>query len=230
MFQFSAAQVVGNHHLMTTSQQCPGKVRANAAGASGYQRLHLPLAYTGCLQSSRIAFLIAQHPAINHAVILRDVRYLRATFDIQMASVRPPDRPLDQLSPEERDEAERTYYIKSQGAGGAAAALVSAFVLNPARFFGGAFYGARLGGLRLKQIFLNLAYFIEAAMVGLWMRRNGLNKLHTHYSSTVALLVHKTFGFDLSISFHGPDEFNDPAGFWVREKVAASKFVRAISQ
>ena len=174
--------------------------------------------------------MIAQHPAINHAVILREVRYLRAAFDIQMASVRPPDRPLDQLSPEELDEAERTYYIKSQGPGAAAVALVSAFVLNPARFFGGAFYGARIAGLRLKQIFVNLAYFTEAAMVGLWMRRNGLNRLHTHYSSTVALLVHKTFGFDLSISFHGPDEFNDPAGFWVREKVAASKFVRAISQ
>ncbi len=45
----------------------------------------------------------------------------------------------------------------------------------------------------------------------------------------MALLVHKTFGVEISISFHGPDEFNDPAGFCIREKVAASSFVRAIS-
>jgi glycosyltransferase involved in cell wall biosynthesis len=37
------------------------------------------------------------------------------------------------------------------------------------------------------------------------------------------------FGFDISVSFHGPDEFTDPVGFWIREKVAASTFVRAIS-
>ena len=59
---------------------------------------------------------------------------------------------------------------------------------------------------------------------------HNLTHLHTHYSSSVALLVEKTFGFEISISFHGPDEFNDPAGFWIREKVAACKFVRAISQ
>jgi len=67
-------------------------------------------------------------------------------------------------------------------------------------------------------------------MVGRWMLRNGLTHLHTHYSSTVALLVHKTFGVEISISFHGPDEFNNPAGLWIREKVAACIFVRAISQ
>ena len=49
----------------------------------------------------------------------------------------------------------------------------------------------RLAGFQLKQLALNLAYFAQAAMVGRWMRRNGLTHLHTHYSSTVALLVHK---------------------------------------
>jgi colanic acid/amylovoran biosynthesis glycosyltransferase len=173
--------------------------------------------------------LIAQHPAINHAVILREVRLLRKHFEIHTVSVRAPDRPAAQLSPEEREEAERTYYVNPAGAGVALAALISTLFSDPIRFFGGLWYAVRLAGLRIKQLGLNLAYFAQAALVGRWMRGKNLAHLHTHYSSTVALLVHKTFGIEISISFHGPDEFNDPSGFWVREKVAACTFIRAIS-
>ncbi len=76
---------------------------------------------------------------------------------------------------------------------------------------------------------MNLGYFAQAAIVGRFLREKQLTHLHTHYSSTVALLVHRTFGFEISMSVHGPDEFNDPVGFWIGEKVAACKFVRAIS-
>jgi len=143
--------------------------------------------------------------------------------------VRAPDRPLDQLSAEERDEADRTYYVKPAGAGAALGALIAVFCSHPIRFARGLAYALKLAGFRLQQLALNLAYFAQAAVIGRWMRRNQLTHLHTHYSSTVALLVHVTFGIEISISFHGPDEFNDPAGFWIREKVAACKFVRAIS-
>lgn len=162
-------------------------------------------------------------------MILREVRLLRAQFEIFTASIRAPDRPLDQLSAEERDEAGRTFYVNPGGAAAALVALAATLVSNPAGFFAGFYYAMRLAGSRPRQLFLNFAYFAQACIVGRWMRRNELTHLHTHYSSTVALLVQKTFGADLSISFHGPDEFNDPAGFWIREKVAACTFVRAIS-
>lgn len=179
---------------------------------------------------TRIACLIAQHPAINHAVILREVRQLRRHFDVYTASIRGPDRPVERLSAEERDEQQRTFYVKPQGAFAAVSAMLAMLFTSPASFIGGLFYALRLGGLRLKQVLLNVAYFSQAVMIGRWMRRNGLGHLHCHYSSTVALFVHKAFGVEISISFHGPDEFNDPAGFWIREKVAACTFVRAISQ
>ena len=162
-------------------------------------------------------------------MILREVRLLRRQFEIYTVSVRAPDRPVERLSEEERDEAKRTFYVKPGGAPAAVAALLSLLCSNPPGFFRGFASAVRLAGFRPRQVFLNLAYFAQAAMVGRWMRRNRLAHLHTHYSSTVALLVRKTFGFDLSISFHGPDEFNDPTGFWIREKVAACQFVRAIS-
>jgi glycosyltransferase involved in cell wall biosynthesis len=176
-----------------------------------------------------IGVLIAQHPAINHAVILRELRYLRARFEIYAASIRAPDRPAEKLSPEEKDEAERTFYVNPQGFGGAMSALLATFIARPARTTGAAVYAMRLSRFQPKQLFLNLAYVVQAAIVGQWMRRNRLTHLHTHYSSTVALFAQRMFGFGLSISFHGPDEFTDPVGFWIREKVAASVFVRAIS-
>ncbi len=158
------------------------------------------------------------------------MRLLREQFDIYTASVRGPDRPSEQLSLEEREEAKRTYYINPAGAANACAALAAALSSSPLRFIAGLSYAVRLAGFQVKPLALNLAYFAQAAMVGCWMRRNGLTHLHTHYSSTVALLVHKTFGVEISISFHGPDEFTDPAGLWIREKVAACTFARAISQ
>jgi colanic acid/amylovoran biosynthesis glycosyltransferase len=162
-------------------------------------------------------------------VILREVRLLRERFEIHTASIRAPDRPFEQLSPEERDEAKRTYYVKPSGARGAIRAVATTLLTRPAGFIRGCWYAITLAGFRPRQLALNLAYFGQAAMVGRWMRALNVSHLHTHYSSSVALLVHKTFGVEISISFHGPDEFNDPAGFWIREKVAACTFVRAIS-
>lgn len=163
-------------------------------------------------------------------MILREVRLLRTNLEIYTASVREPDRPSSELSEEERDESGRTFYVKRAGAFGMWKALGLTALKAPVHFSRGLWYAISLAGLRPKQLLLNLAYFGEAAMVGTWMWNNGLNHLHTHYSSTVALLVYKTFGVDISISFHGSGEFIDPGGFWVRQKVAACTFVRAISQ
>ena len=162
-------------------------------------------------------------------MILREVRLLRRDFEIHTASIRAPDRPLQQLSKEEREEANQTFYVKPRGAFGGILGLLVTLFTQPAGFFCGFSRAISLAKGRPKQTLLNLAYFAQAAIVGRWMRRLNLTHLHTHYSSTVALLVHETFGIDISISFHGPDEFNDPTGFWIREKVAACTFVRAIS-
>lgn len=162
-------------------------------------------------------------------MILREIRLLRAHFEIETISVRAPDRPVDQLSAEERDEAKRTFYVNPGGAPAALKALLAVLFSNPAGFVRGFFYAIKLAGFHVRQLGLNLGYFAQAAIVGCFMRGKRLTHLHTHYSSTVALLVHRTFGFEISMSIHGPDEFNDPAGFWIKEKVAACTFVRAIS-
>ena len=49
----------------------------------------------------QVLYLIGQFPAINHSYLLAEVRHLRSLgLDVSVASVSPPDRPLEKLSPE----------------------------------------------------------------------------------------------------------------------------------
>lgn len=178
----------------------------------------------------RLGVLIAQHPAINHAMLLREVRELRKQFEVYTASIRKPDRPSEKLTEDEKDEAARTYFVKPEGIGGALQAHLKTLFSRVGAYFSGLAYALRLGGAHPARAFFYLGYFTQALMVGQWMRRNRIPHLHVHYSSTVGLLVKRVFPVGLSISFHGPDEFDNPVSFHIREKVHACDFVRAISQ
>lgn len=177
----------------------------------------------------RVAVLVAQHPAINHAVILREIRELRKFLDVRTASIRSPDRPIEQLTKEERDEAASTFYVKQKGLAGALEALLLTLYARPLALIRGICYALQLAKFNAGQSLKNLAYLAQAVILGRWMQQQDVKHLHVHYSSTVGLLLTRVFPIELSISFHGPDEFNDPAGFWLREKIEACKFVRAIS-
>ena len=40
-----------------------------------------------------------------------------------------------------------------------------------------------------------------------------------HFTSTVGLIVRHAWPVRASVTIHGPDEFSDPAGFYMREKI-----------
>lgn len=178
----------------------------------------------------RAAFLLSHHPAINHALLLREIRELRALgIEIHTVSLRPADRPVEQLTAEERDEQQRTFYVNPLGLGGACRYHLPWLFRHPARYARGIQQAIVLAGWNLAKTPRLLAYFAQAVITGVWMEQRGLKHVHVQYSSTVGLLLRRMFDVDMSISFHGPDEFNDPAGFWLKEKIEASQFVRAIS-
>jgi glycosyltransferase involved in cell wall biosynthesis len=49
------------------------------------------------------------------------------------------------------------------------------------------------------------------------------------YSTTVGLILARVFGMTLSMTIHGPDEFVNPQGFGMEEKIRAALFASAIS-
>ena len=173
----------------------------------------------------RMAYLLSQYPAVNHVFMLREVCFLRQLgFDIQVASIRDPDREPGSMTTAERAEANATYYVKSCGLFRLALAHAHTLVSRPIHYIRG------LTGALRNEALDGLFYFIEAVAVGDWMSRQGLSHVHTHYASTVGFLVGRIFPVTISIAFHGPAEFEDPAGSRLAEKVRASLFCCAISQ
>ncbi|HLL71060.1 MAG TPA: glycosyltransferase family 4 protein [Pyrinomonadaceae bacterium] len=178
----------------------------------------------------RFAYLVSQYPAANHTFILREIKQLRVMgFEIRVASVSAPDRPQARMTAEERAEVDATYYVKSVGLARALSINLGTLFARPAGYLKGLAYALKLGKLDLRKTARNLFYFAESIVVGRWMERERLTHVHAHFSSTVALLLSKTFPVSISMTIHGPAEFVDPVGFSLREKIAASRFVCAIS-
>ena len=170
-----------------------------------------------------LAYLLSQYPAINHAFMLREVRRLRDLgFEIQVASIRPPDRPFDKLTPVEQEEARSTFYIKTSGSGGLLRAHLVTLLARPAGYARGLYRALRTGPF-------GLLYFAEAVVAGDWMMRQRLSHVHIHYCSTVGWIAARIFPITMSVTFHGQAEFVNPDGFKLREKIRASLFCRAIS-
>ncbi len=186
------------------------------------------------LKPARLAYLVSQYPAVSHTFILREVLRLRELgFEIEVASINAPDRPLERLTAAEQVEAERTYYVKRHGAAGAWAAKWATLTTQPAGFFRGLKFALRLGGADLKKLTYGMFYFIEALMIGRWMAREGLTHLHVHFATpaaTVALIAHQIFPITFSMTVHGPDEFYDAPGYYLAEKIAGANFICCIGQ
>jgi glycosyltransferase involved in cell wall biosynthesis len=167
------------------------------------------------------------------AWLLREVLLLRKMgLRIDVAAVNAPDRPMDKMTVDEATEAKNAYHLKSHGLLGAAKAHLLALLKHPVGYMKGLRLVASLGGLDIKSLAFNFMYFTEGLMVGVWMERIGLCHLHVHLASqgaTVGLYVQRVFGFGLSITAHGPDEFYDASGQYLAQKVAAADFICCIS-
>ncbi len=177
-----------------------------------------------------LAYLVSQYPAINHGFMLREVRELRRLgWQIASFSVALPDRDDAQLSAEERAERELTRYLKGAGAEAVRATLAYALT-QPGRFLNAVGYALGLGRRQLPLMARRLLYLVEAVLLGQWVKAAGKRHVHTHYSSTVTLLMKKLYPeLTFSLTVHGPDEVEDPAGFSLREKLRNASLVMAIS-
>jgi glycosyltransferase involved in cell wall biosynthesis len=182
------------------------------------------------MTNPRIAYLVSRYPAYNHTFVLREIRGLRALgFDVRVASIDAADRAVEAMTAEEREEARGTFYVKPLGVAGALAAHARVLARWPARYAKALGVALALAGTDPRRLLKYLLYFAEAVVFADWMARERLSHFHTHFSSTVGLIAARAFPIDMSMTLHGPGEFEEPAGFNLAEKVAASRLVVAIS-
>jgi colanic acid/amylovoran biosynthesis glycosyltransferase len=181
----------------------------------------------------RIAYFLSRYPAISHTFFLKEILGLREIgFEIETASVNPPDRPTSQLPPIEAAEARNTYCLKQIGAWGALYTLVTITFSHPRVILRGLRAAASLGRWDLSLRIYALFYVVEAFLLGLWMSRRGLRHLHVHFGgavSTVAMLAAEAWGFDYSMTIHGPEEFYEAEQCYLPRKIERAKFIFCIS-
>ncbi len=179
----------------------------------------------------RVLYLIGQFPAINHSYLLAEVRHLRSLgFEVSVVSVRPPDRPPEKLTRPEREEAARTYYVKSVPEMEVVFHNVSELFRRPLPYLRGLFFALRLAGNSARRAAYHLAYFAEAILLGRHMRRLGVAHVHASFSATVALIAARTFPVTMSFGVYGFGELHNPAETQLAERIAGAGFVRSISR
>jgi glycosyltransferase involved in cell wall biosynthesis len=178
----------------------------------------------------RIAYLVSQYPVVSHTFILREIRELRSLgLDVRVASIRAADRAFENLSADEREEQRAAFYIKPAGALPAIAAHARILFARPREYFSGFWYATRLAGSSPRRALWNLFYFVEAVVFLDWMRRQDLAHVHMHFTTTVGLIARRIAPIRTSTTIHGSGEFDDPAGFYLREKIQAFDLLCAIS-
>jgi colanic acid/amylovoran biosynthesis glycosyltransferase len=179
----------------------------------------------------KLGYLVSQYPALSHTFILHEVRALRRRgVDIRMVSVRRCDRPLSALNPAEAEEAARTFSVMGAGVLRALLANLRTLVRHPLGYARGLTYAWRLSRGTPRLIAMYTAYFLEGVVAGDYFEQQGVSDIHTHFSSTVLLLLSRTFRVRYSFTAHGSGEFVDVVGFHLAEKVAGATFVATVSQ
>jgi glycosyltransferase involved in cell wall biosynthesis len=179
----------------------------------------------------KLGYLISQYPALSHTFLLHEVRALRHRgIDLHVVSMRPCDRPLTQLSMEEAEEARRTFSVLGAGPVHALTANLRILCRHPLRYFRGLLYAWTLSRGTPKLMVRYTFYFLEAVVAGDYFERRQVTDIHTHFSSTVLLILARIFRVRYSLTAHGSGEFVDVVGFHLAEKVAGATFVATVSQ
>jgi len=181
----------------------------------------------------RMAYFLSRYPAVSHTFFLKEILGLRRMgFEISVASVNPPDRPMSALPPLEAEEANRTYYLKQTSAWEAICVIVTVTLVNPVVVFRGLRAALRLGHWDIPRKIYALFYTVEAFLLGRWMRQEGLNHLHVHFGgavATVALVAAEAWKIDYSLTIHGPEEFYEVDETYLPRKIERAKFIFCIS-
>jgi glycosyltransferase involved in cell wall biosynthesis len=179
----------------------------------------------------KLGYLVSQYPALSHTFVLREVRALRSCgLEVCVVSVRRCDRPMAKLSADEADEAMRTFSVLGAGYLHALIASLRSLCRHPLGYLRGLFYAWSLSRGTPKLVLMYTFYFLEAVIAGDYFERQGVSDIHTHFSSTVLLILARIFRVRYSLTLHGSGEFVDVVGFHLAEKVAGATFVATVAQ
>jgi glycosyltransferase involved in cell wall biosynthesis len=179
----------------------------------------------------KVAYLINQYPKISHSFIRREILALeRAGVEVERIALRGWG---DELTDEgDRAERLRTRYILQGGAVALLGAVVRTALGSPARFGRALKLALRTGRRADRPLPIQLIYLAEACLLRQWLSAARVEHLHAHFGTNpaqVAMLTRALGGPRYSFTVHGPEEFDKPQFLAMRDKIANSAFVAAVS-
>ena len=151
-------------------------------------------------------------------------------IEICRYTIRQPDTEV--IDAEDIIERKKTRTILSVGLLGLLLALVRTLISAPLYFIKAFRVSTHLGAMNKRGILIHWAYLAEACVLRRYLARKGVKHVHAHFgtnSTTVALLCKVLGGPQFSFTVHGPEEFDDPGGLALGEKINKSDFVVAIT-
>jgi glycosyltransferase involved in cell wall biosynthesis len=179
----------------------------------------------------RIAYFVNHYPKVSHSFIRREILALeRQGFDVLRVALRGWDGEL--ADAEDLEERSRTRYVLQGGLLPLVPACARAFLASPARFLSALGLALRMGWRAARPLPNHLAYLAEACRMLPWLRAHGTQHVHAHFgtnSAEVVMLARELGGPSYSFTVHGPEEFDQPQGLGLGEKVRRAAFVVAIS-
>jgi colanic acid/amylovoran biosynthesis glycosyltransferase len=178
-----------------------------------------------------VAYLINQYPQPSQTFIRREIAGVEsAGATVLRFTVRQWSGKL--LDPDDIADQKRTKSILAAGPMEISFAVVRELFTRPNRFLRcirlmWKFHRASTRGLAAQ-----LMYVAEACVLRQWLYAARVAHLHAHFgtnSTTVASLCHELGGPPYSFTVHGPEEFDQPVGLSLREKVHHAAFAVTIS-
>lgn len=179
----------------------------------------------------KLAYLTGQYPKVSHTFVRREILGLEALgHDVMRLSVRESDSGVvDAIDVEELKKTTVFFEASPVQWGGA---FLTALLRSPGAVLSEvitAIKKARGPGPGLAR---RLGYLLEATYFLAAVRRGDVEHVHAHFgrnAASVARIMQHLGGPTFSMTVHGPDEFDDPLGHELGEKVAESTFTAAIS-
>ena len=178
-----------------------------------------------------IAYVLNTYPQPSHSFIRREIQALeRQGLPVLRLAMRRSELAL--VDPGDRAEAERTRYVLDLGAAGLLRALAGAALHRPGRFWAALRLALRLARRGRSGPLRPLVYLAEACAVNALCADAGVTHVHAHFgtnSTAVAMLGAALGGPGYSFTVHGPEEFDDPTGLALDEKIRRARFVVGVS-
>ncbi len=179
----------------------------------------------------KIAYFVNKYPAVSHSFIRREILELeRQGMAVERYAIYCEADTLQ--DPLDKQEYERTRYIKSQSPFTLVAIILGIIFSHPTSFLRALIVALTEGRRGDSGIIKQFLYLLEGCVLARWCRDASVEHVHAHFGTNPAAIARYAWmitGIGYSFTVHGPDEFDHPQGLLLREKIRDARFVNAIS-